>query len=144
MKYLLFTLIIFFSLETVHSSPFFYKKEYHNSTITCKLKVIVKENEEPIDGVLIKVNQGERLLGEVYTDNNGEGIILCRYLTEENKKVDIAASKKGYHTLHIKGELITNITSFKFSMNKLNSSSTTQSTDLNFNFQREKINSSLN
>lgn len=143
MKSLLLSLIIFFSGSTINSSSFIYNKECNSLITTCKLKVIVKENGDPINGVLIKVTQGERVLGEVYTDNNGEGVVLCRYLTEDNKKVDIDASKNGYNTLHIKGELITNITSFKFNMNKNNSTST-QSSDLNFNFQRERINSSLN
>ncbi len=104
-----------------------------------KVKIIVLDQGVPMKGVFVKISQGNMHLGEAYTDSEGEAVILCKYLSEDNKEVEINVSKDGYQPVHIHGNLITSITDYKFNITKQGENAT-HSNDLNFKFEYETIN----
>ena len=107
-----------------------------------KVKVIVMDNNKQLQGVLVKITQGNMHLGESKTDEDGKAIILCKYLSDDNKEVEINATKDGYQAIHIHGNLITSLTDFQFNITK-NGEKALQSNDMNFEFEYEALNAPI-
>jgi hypothetical protein len=135
MKTLIFSIIFIVngSFSTVKDHSASYLEVNHS-----KVKVIVTENNVPLSGVLVKITQGNMHLGETITDEYGKAIILCKYLSKDNKEVEIIASKQGYQPVNIHGNLITSLTDFQFNITKEGEIST-QSNNLNFQIQYETL-----
>ena len=100
------TTLIFSIIFLVTGSPITSLIDNSDSYIeveTSKVMVIITEKNVPISGVLVKITQGNMHLGETLTDENGIAIILCKQLSEDNKEVEINATKTGYQSVHIHG-----------------------------------------
>ena len=139
------TTLIFSIIFLVTGSPITSLIDNSDSYIeveTSKVMVIITEKNVPISGVLVKITQGNMHLGETLTDENGTAIILCKQLSVDNKEVEINATKTGYQSVHIHGNLITSTTDYKFNITK-DGEISPQSNDLNFQIQYESLHAEL-
>ena len=136
MSTLIFTLI-FLVTNPVINNEITFENNTENEDYS-KVKVIVTDKNIPLEGVFIKVTQGNMHLGETLTDENGQAIILCKHLSNENNEVEINATKDGYQPVLIHGSLITSLTDFKFNLTK-DGEIAPQSNNLNFQFEEESL-----
>ena len=136
----LFTMVLLVTGPSV--SNLATNKDVTTNSDYSKVKVIVTEKNVPLAGVFVKVTQGNMHLGETITDENGQAIILCKHLSDENHEVQINATKIGYQPVHIHGNLITSLTDFKFNLTK-EGEKAPQTNDMNFQFEVESLNVAL-
>jgi len=140
MTTLIFTLIFLVTNPTISNVTVYDQDEYNENY--SKVKVIVLEKNVPLEGVFVKITQGNMHLGETLTDENGQALILCKHLSEDNKEVEINATKDGYQPVHIHGSLITSLTDYKFNLTK-DGEIAPQSNDLNFQIEYESLHAEL-
>ena len=140
MTTLIFTMIFLVTSPTISNVTI--DEGDHNKVEYSKVKVIVTEKNIPLEGVFVKVTQGNMHLGETLTDENGQAIILCKHLSDDNHEVEINATKEGYQPVHIHGNLITSLTDFKFNLTK-DGELAPQTNDMNFQFEVESLHAGL-